>query len=79
MPSYCLYIKTRAKKDLPTSYRPISLADVVGKISERIIARQLQEFFACNGLLTDSQLEMCMGVGNAGFPFLPRDSHGNGN
>ena len=25
------------------------------------------------------KLEMCMGMGNAGFPSLPWDSHGNGN
>ena len=26
-----------------------------------------------------SRVEMCMGIGSAGFPSLPWDSHGNGN
>ena len=42
----------KGDKDLPASNRPISLIDVAGNIFERIIARQLQEFFTCSGLLS---------------------------
>ena len=31
----------------------------------------------CNTI--ETKLETCMGMGNAGFPSFPWDSHGNGN
>jgi hypothetical protein len=47
--------KGKGEKDQHSLYRPISLTDVAGKILERINAKQLQDHFARNGLLSDSQ------------------------
>ena len=50
-----LYKGKQKSKELPDSYRPISLLSVTSKIAERIVQRQLSDFMTTTGQLNPNQ------------------------
>lgn len=47
--------KNKGDRGDPGNYRPISLLPVISKIFERLISRQIYDFFECNNLFTTYQ------------------------